>query len=68
VGQLNINKAAQTNFGFVYAKDGKFQSINGYGIYSDTDEFTTYDFAFNGKILKKVPSSLEAVDCATYSP
>jgi hypothetical protein len=68
VGQLNINKATQSNFGFVHVKDGKFQSINGYGIYSDADGFTTYDFTFNGTILKKVSPNLEAVGCATYTP
>ena len=68
VGELMLDKAEKRNYGFVYVKDGKFQSINGYGYYSGADEFTTYDFVFNGKILKKVPSNLEAVDCATYSP
>jgi hypothetical protein len=68
VGQLVITKAAQTNFGFLHVKDGMFQSINGYGIYSDVDGFTTYDFTFNAKILRKVSSDLEAVGCATYAP
>jgi len=68
VGSMTINKPPQTNFGFVHVKDGKFQSINGYGIYSDANVFTTYDIAFNSKILNRVPSDLEAVGCATYTP
>jgi hypothetical protein len=68
VGQMSIDKPRQPYFGFVHVKDGKFQSINGYGAYSDVNGFTTYDFTFNGKILKKVSPDLEAVGCATYTP
>jgi hypothetical protein len=68
VGSMNIDRSTHSNFGFVHVKDGKFQSINGYSAYSDVNGFTTYDFTFNGKILKKVSPDLEAVGCATYTP
>ena len=41
VGQMSIDKPRQPYFGFVHVKDGKFQSINGYGAYSDVNGFTT---------------------------
>lgn len=68
VANLNISIPGTTSTGFVREKDGKFQSINGYTVYSAPDAFVTYDIIFNGKILKKAPRYSEGVNCATFSP
>ena len=68
VANLNISIPGTTNTGVVRVKDGKFQSINGYTVYSASDAFVAYDIIFNGKILKKVSPYMEAVNCATFTP
>jgi hypothetical protein len=54
--------------GFMHVKDKNFQSIN--GISADVSlivgQVCTYGFTFRGKMLKRVPPSLEAVNCLTY--
>ena len=46
---------------YVYVKDAKFQSINGIGIYSASTKYSTYNFIFNGRIVRNLP--FEGVSC-----
>jgi hypothetical protein len=54
--------------GLMRIKDRNFQSINGISadIGISVAKICTYGFTFKGKVLTKVPSSLEAVNCLTY--
>jgi hypothetical protein len=51
------------NTAYVNAINGRFKSINGYGIYTTVGRFSTWDVLFSGKITESVPSGVAAVPC-----
>jgi hypothetical protein len=51
----------ETDESYVYVKDGRFQSINGIGLYSAPTQYSTYNFIFIGKIVRNPP--FEGVSC-----
>jgi hypothetical protein len=52
------------DFAYVTVINGKFKAVPGYGTYSNgTDRFETWDFVWNAKIPRRVPSAVLNVGC-----
>ena len=56
------------DFAYVTVINNKFTAVPGYGYHSDGAIFDTWDFLWNGKIPKRIPSRVHAVSCGYVAP
>ena len=67
--ELYTDDATENDFAFVTVLYDKFTAVPGYGTYSDTESFGTWDFLWKATIQKRIPASLDnKVSCGYVAP
>jgi len=67
--ELYTDDAAEYDFAFVTVLYDKFTAVPGYGTYTDTESFGTWDFLWKATIPKRIPASLDdKVSCGYVAP
>lgn len=66
--ELYADDASEYDFAFVTVLYDKFTAVPGYGTYSDTESFGTWDFLWKATIPKRIPSGVFAVSCGHVAP